>query len=285
MTPRACPGCGDSRDLPFVEEVRDPVAGTAFRLHRCGTCGLIFAEARDLPNEAWYARAGTAPAPRDFAPRPAGRALRLDWRGADALKGLAAKDYDAIVLDGTLEHSSEPRELLGRVKPVLKRGGFLYISALNEARPRFLGREPEDAPPRRFTRWNASALTALMRGEGFVVIETSAPGPSMSWLSDRLFDAAVAPAWEAMARRVLFGPDSRGTLAALYAAGSAAGSAAPPDGLKVFFADARRRAAWAGAFRTACAPFLWLVAAPLRVFFAVARGRGERLVAVARLDA
>jgi hypothetical protein len=72
------------------------------------------------------------------------------------------------------------------------------------------------------------------------------PGPGE--IADRIVDGSLAPAAEAAVRRVLFGPDARGTLEQLYAAG-AAGSAAPPDGLKGFFADPARRAAAARCFR------------------------------------
>lgn len=89
------------------------------------------------------------------------------------------------------------------------------------------------------------------------------PGPGE--LAGRFVDGALAPAAEAAARRVLFGPDARGTLDQLYAAGSAAGSSAPPDGLKGFFADPARRAAAGRRFRTAatlaCLPgaaLVWL---------------------------
>ena len=70
-------------------------------------------------------------------------------------------------------------------------------------------------------------------------------------LSDALYRERLAPAGEAFVRRVLFGPDARGRLSDLYAAGEN-GSGAPPDGLKGFLARPARREALAAVFRRAC---------------------------------
>ena len=74
MTPRSCPACEGVRDLALVEEWRDPVAGGAYRLHRCGTCGLVFADPRDPVGTAWHAKAALLRAKEERAPAP------LDWR-------------------------------------------------------------------------------------------------------------------------------------------------------------------------------------------------------------
>jgi hypothetical protein len=76
-------------------------------------------------------------------------------------------------------------------------------------------------------------------------------------LSDAFYRERVAPAAESVVRRILFGPDARGTLAGLYAAGRK-DSSAPPDGLKGFLAPPERRAALAEAFRRACLPITYL---------------------------
>jgi len=285
MTPRACPACASSRELSFHEEVRDPAAGGAFRLYRCGACGLAFADPREPAGADWYEKAAALeppPAPR-AAPPEGAKSLALGWRDLAAAVALPLKEYDAAVLDGALEHAPEPREFLGAVKRALKRGGRLTAVVPNDARPSFLGREPGDAPPRRVTRWTERSLRAFLDAEGFRVVSVSAPGPSARWFAERIFDGRILPLAESAAVRVLFGPDARGDLRSLYAAGAAARSAAPPDGLKGFFADPRRRASWTAVLRAACAPVVWPSAAVLSLVFAAGRGRGERLVADAVL--
>ncbi|MDE2141635.1 MAG: hypothetical protein KGL74_05985 [Elusimicrobia bacterium] len=90
-------------------------------------------------------------------------------------------------------------------------------------------------------------------------------------LSDRIYRERLAPAGEALVRRILFGPDTRGRLADLYAAGEK-GSSAPPDGLKGFLAPPARRAALAEVFRRACL----LITCPAGVIAALARRRGAK---------
>ena len=84
--------------------------------------------------------------------------------------------------------------------------------------------------------------------------------------SDALYRERIGPAAEAVVRRVLFGPDARGRLADLYAAGET-GSSAPPDGLKGFLAPPERREALAAAFRGACR----LVTLPAGLLLALTR--------------
>jgi hypothetical protein len=72
-------------------------------------------------------------------------------------------------------------------------------------------------------------------------------------LSDAFYRERVAPIGESLVRRVLFGPDARGSLDDLYIAGEK-GSSAPPDGLKGFLAPPDRRAAFAEICRRACLP-------------------------------
>lgn len=312
MPPRVCPACEGSRDLAFAEEARDPVAGAVHRLYRCGSCSLVFADPRDPADEAWHAKAAARPVPPAPFPfrlsqaPPGGRLLFIGaedgfpawaaergWTGvalrasgvAAGLKHVPAKEFDAVLVSDALDRAPEPREFLARLKTVLKRGGRLLATMPNEARPRFLGRDADDAPPRRFTRWNERSLRAFLQTEGFAVESMSAPGPSAGWLSRRMFAGVIAPALSAAGRRVLFGPDARGALADLYAAGAALESAAPPDGLKGFFADPAHRRA----LEKSAEALFKLVTVPASVVlsfaFGVRRGHGEILSVSARYDA
>ncbi|MFI5345446.1 MAG: hypothetical protein ACHQ51_03640 [Elusimicrobiota bacterium] len=87
-------------------------------------------------------------------------------------------------------------------------------------------------------------------------------------LSDTFYRESLAPIGESVVRRILFGPDARGTLGNLYAAGEK-GSGAPPDGLKGFLAPPERRAALAEIFRRSCLIVSW----PAGVILAVLRPR------------
>lgn len=260
MTPRRCPACESTRDLL-------PSTGG---FHRCSSCGLRFAEPREP------APGGGPPAElRDGV-------LRFDWRGLDALGGLPVKAYDSAVLDDALDRAPEPREALALVRRALKRGGRLELSVPNADRPAFLARGEHDAPPPRVTVWTARALEALLNAGGFEDVRVHAPGPSARWIAARVTAALLAPAAEAAAVRVLFGPEARGTLDGLYAAGAALPSAAPPDGLKGFFADGARRDACAAAFRAVCALPSWAAALLLWPVLRARRGGGETLAATAR---
>ena len=74
MTPRSCPACEGVRDLALVEEWRDPIGGTAYRMHRCGTCGLVFADPRDPVGSDWYEKSAPLRAKEDRS------SPERDWR-------------------------------------------------------------------------------------------------------------------------------------------------------------------------------------------------------------
>jgi SAM-dependent methyltransferase len=300
-----------------------------YRLYRCGTCGVVFAEPRDPIGPEWYvaaaplratdARESSDPS-KDWRYRrflaeglPPGKVLDIGcgdggflslaaergWTcvGVDyeermialaRAKGLdaTAKEFDAVVLFDVLEHATEPRDLLERVKPVLKRGGHLAVTLPNDRRPRLFPRELYDYPPHHFTRWNADSLGALLRSEGFAVVRAETPGPSAWWFSEEMFFAWIAPPAVALARKILFGPEASGTLSQLYGAGQAASSAVEPDGLKRLLADGGRRQKATNALKRACRLFTLPLGAVLSVFYRLLRpGSGEHLFVLARYDA
>jgi SAM-dependent methyltransferase len=57
MGPRDCPACGSVRDLAPIEDWRDPVGGGSYRVHRCGSCGVVFSDPRDPVRADWYEKA------------------------------------------------------------------------------------------------------------------------------------------------------------------------------------------------------------------------------------
>lgn len=338
MPIQPCPSCGGSRDLAFVEERRDPVGGTLYRLHRCGSCGLVFSDPRDPVGPDWYEKAAPLRATEargapekdarfswflglglppgrlldvgcgdggflaaagargwkatgvDYEERmiALGRAKGLDAHAQDLsafLKSRAAREFDAITLFDVLEHSPEPRELVAALKPVLKHGGHLAITFPNDRRPHWFGREEFDYPPHHFTRWTPGVLRGFLQREGFTVVSLRVAGPSLRWFSETMFYGWIAPAAIAAARRVLFGPESRGTLTDLYSAGAAAPSAAPPDGLKGLLADPARRRSLAALFKYACRIVTYPLGGVLALACRLRADSGEYLYALARYDA
>ncbi|MBI4371254.1 MAG: class I SAM-dependent methyltransferase [Elusimicrobia bacterium] len=111
--PRACPACGSTRGFSFVEEHRDAVAGGLYRLHRCGACGLVFAQPRDPVGAGWYEKAAPlraaeprGPAARDRRYRrflgeglAPGKLLDLGCGDGSFLKLAAAAGWTAVGAD------------------------------------------------------------------------------------------------------------------------------------------------------------------------------------------
>jgi SAM-dependent methyltransferase len=336
MTPRCCPACEGARDLALVEEWRDPVAGAAYRMHRCGTCGLVFSDPRDQVGSDWYAKAAPLRAKEERPPAsgdwrfqrfldaglPPGRVLDVGcgdggflflaaargWRGvgvdydarviaraqaksldahandyADFLKSRSAKEFDAVTLFDVLEHAPEPRALLALIKPVLKRDGHLAITFPNETRPILFRREDYDYPPHHFTRWNVRSLRGFLEGEGFAIEALETFGPSVRWFSEILFDGLIAPSALGLARRILFGSSSTGTLTDLYSS-----TAAPAPGaqgaVKGLLAGKARRQALVDAFKLACRLITYPLGAILALAYRLKRNSGEYLYCLARYE-
>lgn len=213
---------------------------------------------------------------------PPGKTLEISWGPAslgaaasvDAsagglsafLKSRAAREFDAVVLNGVLDRVPRPEETLHELKSVLKHGGLLVAAVAH-------------VPP-----WDREFLSRVLEREGFPDAAVAAPPPGPRACARRLFDRAIAPAAEAVARRILFGPDARGALAELYAAG-ATGSSAPPDGLKGLLASPARRASARAALERACLAATGPLGAAWSLALRVKKDAGESLYAVARSGA
>lgn len=229
----------------------------------------------------------TGPAARPFPELAAlvptgGKTLEISWGPAsldasavvDAsagglegfLKSRAAREFDAVVLNGALDRVARPDETLLALKSVLKHGGLLVVAVTH-------------APP-----WDRESLSRVLERAGFADASVSAPPPGSRRCARRLFDRLIAPFVEASARRVLFGPDARGALDELYAAGST-GSAAPPDGLKGLLADPARRAKIRAALERSCLVVTWPLGAAWALAARLKKDSGESLYAAARSGA
>jgi SAM-dependent methyltransferase len=197
---------------------------------------------------------------------------------ADFLKTRSAKEFDAVTLFDVLEHAPEPRELLGLIKPVLKRGGRLAITFPNAARPILFRREDYDYPPHHFTRWNVHALRGFLEGEGFEIETLETVGPSVRFFSEILFDGLIAPGALALARRALFGRGAEGSITGLYTAAPSAAESGP----RGFLGDKARRQALVDAFKAACRIVTYPAGLILALAYRLRKDSGEYLYCLAR---
>jgi len=134
-------------------------------------------------------------------------------------------EFDAITLFDVLEHTPEPRELLGRLIPLLKRGGHVALTLPNAQRPIPFVREEHDYPPHHFTRWSPEAMRGFLEREGFVVVRQDAGSLKLAYLSDHVYFYALMPFMLSLAKRVLFGKAEEGkTVTELYATSGSTGA-------------------------------------------------------------
>ena len=113
MSPRSCPACEGARDLVRIEEWRDPVAGTQYNIHRCGTCGLVFSDPRDPVGSDWYEKSAPLRAKEErVAPEsdwrimrffdadlPAGKVLDVGCGAGGFLQLAASRGWKAVGVD------------------------------------------------------------------------------------------------------------------------------------------------------------------------------------------
>ncbi len=139
----------------------------------------------------------------------------------------AAGEFDAITLFDVLEHTPEPRELLGRLVPLLKKGGYVALTLPNSERPIPFVREEHDYPPHHFTRWSPEAMRGFLEREGFTVVRQDAGSLKLAYLSDHVYFYALVPFMLSLAKRVLFGKaDESKTVTELYASSGSTGALA-----------------------------------------------------------
>jgi len=123
-----------------------------------------------------------------FAPR-AGRYVGVDVAAgpnvdivADAAKGLPINDqaYDTIVCTEMLEHTPYPRESIAEIARVLKKGGYLIVSAPFVHK---LHGEPFD-----YFRFSPHILRLLLEESGLKVVDLHYVGTSISVLGRSIGD-------------------------------------------------------------------------------------------------
>jgi len=138
-----------------------------------------------------------------------------------------AGEFDAIALFDVLEHTPEPTELLGKLKPLLKKGGHVVLTLPNALRPLPFVREEHDYPPHHFTRWTPEAMKGFLERNGFRVVRQDSGLLRLAYLSDHICFYAVMPFVLGIAKRLLFGAASEGkTITELYQTTGKAGALA-----------------------------------------------------------
>jgi SAM-dependent methyltransferase len=153
-------GCGDGQFLDCVSRMISDVAGLDFNPDACSS-----AQAR-------------------------GHGVHTTW--VPELN----RTFDAIATFQTLEHISNPSDLLKRLVERLAPGGILIVSVPNEDGP--LGElsiNPLNAPPHHATLWPLSALKYIADSHG-LVLETYATEPMNRELYLSLIENSLARTFE-----------------------------------------------------------------------------------------
>lgn len=139
----------------------------------------------------------------------------------------AAGEFDAITLFDVLEHTPEPLELLGKLIPLLKKGGHVALTLPNAMRPIPFTREEHDYPPHHFTRWTPEAMRGFLERNGFSVVHQDAGSLKLAYLSDHIYFYALMPCMLSLAKRLLFGnAEESKTVTELYASSGGTGALA-----------------------------------------------------------
>lgn len=90
------------------------------------------------------------------------------------------KKFDAITLFEVLEHVESPSALMQSIREALVPGGYVAISVPYRRGARLL--MPADLPPRHLTRWNRTAMRALLEYHGFEVVRFRCFAASLTYI-------------------------------------------------------------------------------------------------------
>ncbi len=188
----------------------------------------------------------------------------------------AAGEFDVVALFDVLEHTPEPRELLGFVLPLLKKGGYLTLTMPNALRPLPFVREEHDYPPHHFTRWTPEAMRGFLERGGFTVIHQDAGILKIGYLSDHIYFYALMPVLLSLAKRLFFGKtDESKTVSELYASSGGAGA----------LADKSRRQSLVDAAKLILRLFTWPAALLMWLWYRATRPfPGDCLYTLARRE-
>lgn len=86
-----------------------------------------------------------------------------------ALERFGPGTFDAVTLFEVLEHVENPPIFIGKIRKLLKPGGYLGISVPYRGTPKFL--QPHDLPPRHLSRWNEKAMANFLSANGFKAVK------------------------------------------------------------------------------------------------------------------
>lgn len=91
----------------------------------------------------------------------------------DFLQNNAERNFDMVCMFHVIEHLKEPREIIKKIRKLLKPSGCICLSFPNPDRIelKLLKREYWDYPPHHLTRWDKKSISYLLNIEGFKVID------------------------------------------------------------------------------------------------------------------
>ncbi|MBI4376060.1 MAG: class I SAM-dependent methyltransferase [Elusimicrobia bacterium] len=118
--------------------------------------------------------------------------------------------FDAVALLDVLEHLDDLGASVGRVRRLLKGGGYFLISVPDNRRPTVFGRDLWDYPPHHLSRWTPKALRTFLEREGFEVVDLRSGGLP-TWEFSRVWADRSAAFLLRSLKKLLFGRGSAGT--------------------------------------------------------------------------
>lgn len=283
--------------VPLRAQERHPAAESDWRFRRFFSEGLPPGRLLDVGcGDGGFLRLarerGYTPAGFDYEERMVALARARGIADAECLefgaycRGRADGEFDFVTLFDVLEHAPEPAAFLSEIRRLLKPGGYLAVTLPNALRPLPWGREEHDYPPHHFTRWTPQVLKQFLTDSGFLVVRVDAAHLMISPLADHFYFNVLAPWFLGAARRLLFGRTAADApLTTLYAV-TCDGDAAPwgwRAGLRGALADKRLRQRLVDAFKFACAPLSYCIAAVLALGYRCRRRDcGSMLYVLAR---
>jgi SAM-dependent methyltransferase len=223
----ACPACGvvyaDPHEPVGAEWYQSSMSGEmSVRPERDGRYAMFFADHLDdaplldigcgqgdflaLARERGYRTTVGV----DYDPK---RVALARGRGLDAqaqdwesfCRSRAAGEFSIVTLFDVLEHVPDPVRLLAEVRRLLRPGGHLVITLLNDSRPMPFGRELPDYPPHHFTRWSPQAMRGLLERNGFAVQRQAAGELELRYLLEMAATRCAVEPGLRLAKRILFG--------------------------------------------------------------------------------
>jgi SAM-dependent methyltransferase len=120
-----------------------------------------------------------------FAKEKLGLPRVLPLTVVEFAKHYPEEQFDCVTFFEVLEHQAAPLEFIESVKTCLRPRGYVALSVPNRERW-MTGPDVFDYPPNHFLRWNAAAITAFLKAQGFDVLSVKEQPAGISYASQMI---------------------------------------------------------------------------------------------------